>query len=235
VTAAPAAAGRGVGLGNDVVDLADPETRLDGLHPRFSERVFTQAERSLLDACADRPRLLWSLWAAKESAYKALKQAEPDLVFSPRELEVTLEPESPPGSGCTAGVVACRDLVLDVCIRLADGSVHAVARGPGCAAVRVLSAVEPAGADPGLAVRRLATRVIGAALEVDETVLRISGRPPRVVQRGSRLDIALSLSHHGRFVAFAAGLPAGPPATRAEQADSAHLAGSAPRVRVAIE
>jgi phosphopantetheinyl transferase len=215
-------AGWRIAVGNDVVDLADPETRLEGLHPRFAARVFTAAERSLLEACADRQRLHWALWAAKESTYKALKQLEPTLAFSPRQLEVALEAEAPLGNGCTAGIVTCGDLAVDVGVRLGDGSVHAIARVPRSAGLRVLSAVEPAGSDAGSAVRRLATSAIGAALDLDAAGLRISGRPPRVEHRGSPLDVAVSLSHHGRFVAFAAALPA-------------HLAGSAPRVRVSIE
>ena len=41
-------------VGNDVVDLADPETRLRGLHPRFAERVFSTAERDALEAALER-------------------------------------------------------------------------------------------------------------------------------------------------------------------------------------
>jgi hypothetical protein len=226
---------RRVAVGNDVVDLGDPEARLDGLHPRFATRVFTAAERSLLEACADRQRLHWALWAAKESAYKALKQLEPTLAFSPRRLEVALDAEALLAGGCATGTVACGELGVDVGIRLGAGSVHAIACGPRCTDARVLSAVDRAGTDASLAVRRLATSAIAAALDVDDAALWISGRPPRVALRGSRLDVGVSLSHHGRFVAFAAALPSGLPAAGAELARAAHFAGSAPRVRVAIE
>jgi hypothetical protein len=225
----------GIAVGNDVVDLADPETRLDGLHPRFATRVFTAAERSLLEASADRQRLHWALWAAKESAYKALKQLEPTLAFSPRRLEVALDAESLLAGGCATGTVGCGELGVDVGIRLGAGSVHAIARGPRCADARVLSAVDQAGSDASLAVRRLATSAIAAAMSVDDAALWIGGLPPHVAFRGSRLAVALSLSHHGRFVAFAAALPPGLPEAAAEQARSAHFAGSAPRVRVVIE
>src|SRR5512140_1470404 len=102
----------GVAVGNDVVDLADPEARLDGLHPRFATRVFTAAERALLEACADRRSLHWALWAAKESAYKTLKQLEPSLAFSPRRLEVALDAGALLSRGCTSGTVACGDVAL---------------------------------------------------------------------------------------------------------------------------
>ena len=85
-------------IGNDVVDLADPETRLDGLHPRWDGRAFCAAERRALAASPSRHRLHWALWAAKESAYKARKRLDPHTVFSPREFEIELSP-LPAGGG----------------------------------------------------------------------------------------------------------------------------------------
>ena len=43
-------------LGNDVVDLADPETRRAALHPRFDARAFAPRERAALAAASDRQR-----------------------------------------------------------------------------------------------------------------------------------------------------------------------------------
>ena len=78
-------------VGNDVVDLDDPETRIEALHPRWAERVFTEAERRALAASRVRHRLHWALWAAKESGYKALRRLDPAAVFSPRAFEIELE------------------------------------------------------------------------------------------------------------------------------------------------
>ena len=72
-------------VGNDVVDLRDAETRPGATHPRFDLRVFTPAERERLHEALRPVRLRWSLWAAKESAYKAARQLQPDLPFHPRE------------------------------------------------------------------------------------------------------------------------------------------------------
>jgi phosphopantetheinyl transferase (holo-ACP synthase) len=232
VTPAPAPAGGCFAVGNDLVDLEDAEARLDGLHPRFEERVFTEAERSTLARSPHRQRLHWALWAAKESAYKALKRLDPSLAFSPRALEVTLDPGTLSGHGHATGRVVHGSLQLDLEVRSSGESVHAIARRRTAGASRILSGVEKTREDASVAVRRLATGAIGAALGVEPGELRISGRPPLVWRGGLRLDLSLSLSHHGRFVAFAAALrPGTPAALRAAR----HFAGSAPFVRVAIE
>jgi len=191
-----------VSVGNDVVDLADPETRLCGLRPRWVERVFGAAERQALDASSSRHLLHWALWAAKESAYKARKRFEPKTVFSPKEFEVELSP-LPAAAGVAVGRVFHGGQVFDVDVRVDGASVHAVATSRDEKGARVLWKVERALGDPGVAARRLAARAIGPALGLDPFGLRIVGRPPVATSRDRRIEVGVSLSHHGRFVAFA--------------------------------
>jgi phosphopantetheinyl transferase (holo-ACP synthase) len=192
-----------VSLGNDVVDLGDPETRLDSLHPRFAERAFTPAERAALEASGDRPLLHWALWAAKESAFKAVRRLEPRTVFSPRRFAVDL-PVLPAEGGTAVGRVrhGGESLALEVSRR--GDVLHAVAWLPSGQNAWFRCELDVATGDPGLAARRLAARAIGAALGLDPDEVRVVGRPP-VATRGDRpLDAVVSLSHHGRFAAFAA-------------------------------
>ena len=143
-------------VGNDVVDLADPETRLGGLHPRWVERVFGAAERKALDASPSRHLLHWALWAAKESAYKARKRLDPETVFSPREFEVELSPLPATGAGVAVGRAVHRGDVFGLEVHLDGASVHAVATSADEAGAQVLWKVDGAGGDPGTAARRLA-------------------------------------------------------------------------------
>ena len=198
-------------VGNDVVDLADPETRFSGLHPRFDERVFCAAERRALEASPSRHRMHWSLWAAKESAYKARKRLDPETVFSPKEFEVELRP-LPATDGVAVGRVVHRGDVFDLEVRLEGASVHVVAKSTDEAGARVLWKAEESLGDPGAAARRLAACAIGPALGLDPAGLRIVGRPPVATSRDRRIEVGVSLSHHGRFVAFACTLADAPPA-----------------------
>ncbi len=70
-------------IGNDIVDLADPETSCGACHPRFDHRVFAPAELELLATTRSHVRMRWILWSAKEAAYKAARQACATTVFSP--------------------------------------------------------------------------------------------------------------------------------------------------------
>ena len=75
-------------VGNDIIDLGDPESALDALHPRFAQRVFSDEERQRIARSPDPGATLWTLWAAKESAYKIEKKRDPAAIFSPRAFAV---------------------------------------------------------------------------------------------------------------------------------------------------
>ena len=164
--------------------------------------MFCAAEREALEASPSRHLLHWALWAAKESAYKARKRLEPETVFSPKEFEVELSP-LPAAGGVAVGRVVHRGEVFELEVHLDGASVHAVATSKDEAGARVLWRVESALGDPGVAARRLAATAIGSTLGLDPAGLRIVGRPPVAMHGGRRLEVGLSLSHHGRFVAFA--------------------------------
>jgi len=50
------------GVGNDVVDLKDPENRGKVADDRFLARVFTAEERELIARATVPETLLWALW-----------------------------------------------------------------------------------------------------------------------------------------------------------------------------
>jgi hypothetical protein len=103
-------------------------------------------------------------------------------------------------------------LELELCSFEAPAFVHVVAQPAGSDWARVVMAVAAAdepGEDPGSAVRRLAIREIARAIGVDAARLDVArkadgdGRVPVLELDGCALGSSLSLSHHGRFVAFA--------------------------------
>jgi phosphopantetheinyl transferase (holo-ACP synthase) len=193
-------------LGNDVVDLADPETRAAGRHPRFDARVLTREERAALAGAQDPERMRWSLWAAKEAAYKCLKKLEPETCFSPVRFAVRLGADQ-------TGTVEAGGRRLRVALFAEGDALHAVATDagdPGRDVLRVISE-RVATADSSSAVRALAREAAAAQLGCAPGELEFSreGRVPRLRRRGGQQALDLSLSHHGRFLAAALETPSG--------------------------
>jgi len=197
---------RTVLVGNDVVDLALPETRGKAADARFVRRVCAEAERDLLAEAADPDRALWMLWTAKETGYKVAKKRWPGIGFSPVRFRVSgLALAGGEGRGC----VRYDALEVGVRWRVRPESVHCVGAWPrdatGIDAEVALNLGEASAsrAARGLAGELLARRgVIGVRVERER--LGRGWGPPRVWQGALPLaGCDLSLSHHGRWVAAA--------------------------------
>ena len=188
-------------VGNDIIDLADFETRLGGCHPRFDRRVFAPVELELLATARSRVRMRWILWSAKEAAYKAARQACATAVFSPSRFVVRL-------NSALHGSVSHGSQCWNVRIQLDGDCIHALANderfhGDTIWGARRLTAEEHA--DPSTGARRLALATIAArqGLPVARLGIGRSGRIPQLMFDGAAPLASLSLSHHGCFVGFA--------------------------------
>lgn len=198
-------------VGNDVVDLRDPSNQPDAIHPRFDARAFTASELRELRGSASPHRRRWTLWAAKESTYKAAKKLDPTVRFFPREFVVEGLDEEGAEVHHSAGCFIVR-------LRHCDEWVHAVATPrsrlgrrrsvitrspwPGSAEVR---SVERARGNPSEVARDLAMDSIASGMAVarKDVELEARGRIPEVRMRDAQLRVDLSLSHDGQYVAWA--------------------------------
>lgn len=193
-------------IGNDVVDLRDPETQPGATHPRFDARVFGRVERRAIRRSAAPNRLRWALWAGKESGYKIARKRDPRAVFSPVRFRVYLD-------AALHGRVEWDGGRAALCVEERDGGLHAVAwscdreRSRLAWGLRRLPA--PGGPPVRDAARRLAVGSVAALLGAEPRELAVAreGRVPRLRLRGAPAPADLSLSHHGGLVAFACALP----------------------------
>lgn len=188
-------------VGNDVVYRRDPHIAAHHLKRRFVDRVCSAGEAERVRASREPGLLLWSLWAAKEAAYKAVVKLRPGTPFAHRRFVVAESLAS----------VRYEDLQLSLELETNEEWVHAVACTGETA---VLSSVERMedGADQKGAVRALARREVAARFDLPRERLEIV-RPPNAESRpgppqllidGRAAGVDISLSHDGPFVACAA-------------------------------
>lgn len=205
-------------LGNDVVDLRDPDSRPDTFRSRWEARVFTPEERRAITRDPQPLARRWAHWAAKEAAYKLAKQADSAFIFSPGRLQIRFEPLGAGpgrhrerfgrvewlGNASAFGIGE-----IEVRSSETEQRVHVIALPSGADAGAVESQVqrlEATDPDPGVAVRRLALRGISRSLAVAPERLGIGrrrNRIPTIELDGVGTTLALSFSHHGEWIAYA--------------------------------
>jgi hypothetical protein len=242
-------------VGNDVVDFAAPGNLGKSGDTRFCGRVFTAEERALIAGAARPDALLWTIWAAKEAAYKAVSRGDPAVCSVPHryiingdssrficpgkvncpadgaepleemdEGDYSLPPSSPcssppPGRGILRGDFMNRELSLfistprgELALRIdaTEERIHAVAAGSEAdlARIRGRSDLLDGGRDPSAFVRETLLREIACGIGCPAGDLCVVRDPdgtgaPRVLFRGRPLTDRISLSHDGRFTAFA--------------------------------
>ena len=208
-------------LGNDVVDLEASGNGGKSGDRRFLDRVFTARERQLIGAAAHPDALLWAFWAAKEAAYKAVSRGDPTVCSIPRRYPVLLDDEDRclTQSGSAEEVQRLTGRILTPCgelalrITITDSYVHALAAGTPAVLDRVVERVDRVEEsavkdDPSAFVRTRLVLEIAERLGLSGEEIEIrkeSAGPgiPRIFHRRLPLTDEISLSHDGRFTAFA--------------------------------
>ncbi len=188
-------------VGNDVVYRHDPHIAAHHLKRRFVDRVCSPGEAERVRASREPGLLLWSLWAAKEAAYKAVVKLRPGTPFAHRRFVVAE----------TLAGVRYENLLLSLEVEGNEEWVHAVACTGETAVLWSVERMED-GADQKVAVRALALEAVAARFDLPRDRLEIvrppnaRGRPgpPQLLVDGLATGVDISLSHDGPFVACAA-------------------------------
>lgn len=197
-------------VGNDVVDLRDPENQPDALHPRFDERVFVPAERARLALESTMHVTRWRMWAAKESAFKVARKLDAGVRFLPRQFTVRLVGNA---RAVVDHAVGRFDVSFSDAHSEAHDWVHAIAtwsdrsgvlEAPTGVIARVHRSRTTA-VHASSRVRTMARNAVGSMLSIAPAEIEIArvGRVPVALRRMLPLPVDLSLSHHGRFLACA--------------------------------
>lgn len=171
-------------LGNDIVDL-----KIDSeIHPRFLERILHPEERTLYSGIEHDPWLIWTLWAAKESAFKAFRQSNMRY-FLPNRWKVDLKN--------SRVQFETQSWILEV--HRSEEAVWATSASTGFEFVsemrsgdHELSPREQSERGRALLQELVERYAPGAVLHKDE------GAVPRLTLHGQLLPF--SMSHHGRHV-----------------------------------
>jgi len=197
--------------GNDIVDLSATDP-LRTCNPRFYSRIISSEEKTLYDQWGELTfdNYVWLLWSIKESVYKYTSRTDTGLIFAPLNIPV-LQLTAPAGDGFyksmviygseilySRSIITNRLIVTVVCN---DENFDRTWWG-------FRSVEQTAYADQSASVRTFALGKLHSALSrADLRIEKTTAGYPILLDGIGRLDIPLSLAHHGHFVAYSYRLP----------------------------
>ena len=213
------------GLGNDIIALSTIDIARTR-DQRFYSKILSLSEQQLYTSqfpTLPLEHFVWLLWSIKESAYKCLQRHHPDLVFSPVKMEVSSV--TVPLKAISLNTIGHESTGFDdaacFCSEIRSGTYTLYARSIIYADELIVTAVQDndnfdslnwglkqiAENDPEsqskevrvFLVKRLASLFPGTALTIE---MNNSGCPLLIVDEKAS-DKLISLSHHGRYVAYA--------------------------------
>jgi len=219
--------------GNDIVDLNVPGTINRGKDERFLAKVLTCAENEVLKKCSDPDRFLWAFWAAKETAFKAVSKTVSGISSSPKRYPVAWDRIKEIGNceaGSSEDRIYATEIydgrvetpARPVAVRafFSSSHIHCVGTTGGAKGLDILcfsdarivsKGIMPTPEEQSLRGRKMACQDLADFLGLlpgGVTIQRNRNKkgrpgPPRVYINQRKTNISISLSHHGRYAAFA--------------------------------
>ncbi|MGB9498280.1 MAG: 4'-phosphopantetheinyl transferase superfamily protein [Dissulfuribacterales bacterium] len=212
-------------IGNDIVDLKTLEAMGKAADTRFVQRVLNPDEQQAVLNSDHPDGFLWAFWAAKETAYKATSKSHPDVTSAPRRYQVILD--SKKKTNPLTGEVITPHGIVPIKITFHEDYVHCIGMAGRFQDLKTgdlddivfgleeTNPGEEAGSDSlsereSIMVRTVAKERIASHLGRNPDEIHIMRNkspekhgPPMVYFKGRKNNVDISLSHDGRFVAYA--------------------------------
>ncbi len=181
---------------------------------RFVKRILTPSERKVLIHCdpSTRDIILWSFWAGKETGYKIASKRHSQISSSPQKYEIKL---SNNGMSPLEGTVISPEGCFPLRFFINSSCIHCVgvSRKPKNIDILFYNISPSPNSDCNISeseeVRTFAKQDLSINLEIpmnDIHIYRPKGadgqRPPQITISGKHTG-DISLSHHGKFIAYA--------------------------------
>lgn len=185
-------------IGNDIVDLKQAAKDSNWKRPRFLDKVFTQKEQLIISSSENKVQMVWLLWSMKEAAYKAYVRETQHSFFNPKRIQCQLGLNN-------KGVVCIDNKTYNMKSVITSEYVHSIAKKNDAK----FPEIHLFKVNNSKLSETVKTRIVNhIASKKGKDLRRITLRKtelgvPNVYVNKEQIVDALTISHHGKFGAFA--------------------------------
>ncbi len=187
--------------GNDIVDIKKAAAESNWKRPGFLEKIFTEPEQEYIHHAAAPAQMVWRLWSMKESAYKIYTRQFGGRFFAPQKLSCTLINE-------TEGLVTINNISYQCNTIPTNNYIYSVARPMETLHVDFINSCfylpQSCESKPQLFINKKiidSYHAVSGGVKKNTALLKDENGVP-FLYCGSKLQIPVSITHHGNYAAF---------------------------------
>ncbi|MDP5081081.1 MAG: 4'-phosphopantetheinyl transferase superfamily protein [Winogradskyella sp.] len=186
-------------IGNDIVDLAEAKRMSNWQRPGFLEKLFTPQEQQLIQNSEQQFLMVWRLWSMKEAAYKLYTQLHPSRFYNPKQFHCEINNSE--------GKVRYNLFSCEVKTKITSQYIISEARlvsmdmTSECIKLNESSPQHQSEVVKNALLGKIAQHY--RILKTDLKLIKSDFGIPSVYQNAKKLNISVSISHHGNYGAYA--------------------------------
>jgi phosphopantetheinyl transferase (holo-ACP synthase) len=185
-------------IGNDIVDLKQAVKDSDWNRPGFFDKVFTKKEQCVIFSSENKHQIVWLLWSMKEAAYKAHVRETNHPFFNPKKIQCRLGVDN-------EGVVYIDNTIYYLKAKITSEYVYSIASNSKEKFIET-DVFKLLKRNQSEAVRSELMTQMSNIIDCDSSSLRIEKTivgVPNLFLKELQLFNAISMTHHGRYGAYA--------------------------------
>lgn len=186
-------------VGNDIIDIEESKKNSNWERPRFLEKLFTDHEQQLIRNSDNSFLMVWRLWSMKEAAYKLYIQLHPSRFYRPKQFECFINN--------IIGNVKYRDFECPVNTKITSGYIVSEAYiNNSNVTSRYIKLKTNNYKIQNQTIKAALFSLLAKRHNVLKSELRILKSEfgiPSIYINSKKLNISISISHHGNYGAYA--------------------------------
>jgi phosphopantetheinyl transferase (holo-ACP synthase) len=185
-------------IGNDIVDLLEAKLKSNWKRPGYLDKLFTINEQQFIQNSDHKFLMVWRLWSMKEAAYKLYTQIHPSRFYKPKQFQCEINNSE--------GKVRYNRFSCAVKTKITSQYIISEARlvakdmSSECIELSDSSAQYQSDAVKNALLTKIASQY--TILKTDLKLLKSEFGIPSVYQNSKKLNISISISHHGNYGAY---------------------------------
>lgn len=179
-------------LGNDIIDLNLAKTQSNWERKGFLEKQFTEQEQAIILNSKNSFLQVWLFWSMKEAAYKCYTQEFPKRFFNPKKIICSIDSED-------RNTVTIYARKFNIKYSLTKNYIHTIAFTDDDKKLFSNTFLIGESERQTLKTNKKLLNNFDTNVQLKKNQIGV----PFLYQKGKKLPVSISTSHHGNYGAFA--------------------------------